>query len=130
MSEEKRVWTYGAIAAIVPVIYFAIVLPQTATTPVDEIGYAWPLIVAIIAGIVLNMIAAPQTQKTDERDRQINRFGGHIAFLVMSGLTVVPLTLAMLRVDPFWIANALYLAFILSAIAFSAAKIVAYRRGL
>lgn len=130
MSEEKRVWVYGVVAATVAVVYFAIVLPQTATTPVSEIDYGWLLLGAIIAGIVLNMIAAPQARKADERDKQITRLGGHVAFDVMSGLAVVPLAMAVARVDPFWIANALYLAFILSAITFSAVKIVAYRRGL
>ncbi|MFC0678546.1 hypothetical protein ACFFGH_11920 [Lysobacter korlensis] len=130
MSEEKRVWVYGVVAAFVPIVYFAIVLPQTVLIPVREIDYVWPLLAAIAAGIVLNAIAAPQTGKTDERDKQINRLGGHVAFIVMSAFTVVPLALAMARVDQFWIAHALYLAFILSAIVFSAVKIVAYRRGL
>ncbi len=40
------------------------------------------------------------------------------------------LALAMLRAEPFWIANAIYLGFFLSAILGSIAKIVAYRRGL
>ena len=35
----------------------------------------------------------------------------------------------MLRVDQFWIANTLYMAFILSAITESVVRIVAYRRG-
>jgi hypothetical protein len=129
VQEEKRVIVYGAVAAVVPIVYLAMVLPQVATTPVDEIEYGWLLLGAIIAGIVLNAIAAPQTERTDERDKQVNRLGGHIAFIVMSGLTVVPLVLAVLRIDPFWIANALYLAFILSAITFSSVKVIAYRRG-
>jgi hypothetical protein len=35
----------------------------------------------------------------------------------------------MLRYDPFWIANALYLSFVVGALVSSAAKLVAYRRG-
>ena len=38
--------------------------------------------------------------------------------------------LAMLEVAYFWIANAVYLAFFLSAVLGSVARIVAYRRGL
>ena len=33
------------------------------------------------------------------------------------------------KVDQFWIANALYLAFVLAAIASAVVKIIAYRRG-
>ena len=39
------------------------------------------------------------------------------------------LVLAMRELDPFWIANAAYLAFVLSAAVGSAAKIAAYRGG-
>jgi hypothetical protein len=42
---------------------------------------------------------------------------------------VAALVLAMAEADHFWIANAVYLAFVLSALLGSAAKIVAYRRG-
>ena len=41
----------------------------------------------------------------------------------------VPLILTLAEVDHFWIANTIYLAFILSATAGSIVKIVAYRRG-
>jgi hypothetical protein len=37
--------------------------------------------------------------------------------------------MALAELDHFWIANAIYLAFVLSTIVASAAKIVAYRKG-
>ena len=40
------------------------------------------------------------------------------------------LILAMLRVDQFWIANALYLSFVLSALLGSIAQVAFYRFGL
>ncbi|MFD0568152.1 hypothetical protein ACFQ0T_01255 [Kitasatospora gansuensis] len=43
--------------------------------------------------------------------------------------SIVGLILAMTEQDRFWIANAIYLAFVLSAILGSAAKIAAYRVG-
>jgi hypothetical protein len=42
---------------------------------------------------------------------------------------VAALLMAMAEWDHFWIANVIYLAFVLSAILGSVAKIVAYRRG-
>jgi hypothetical protein len=75
-------------------------------------------------------IAWPKDRgKTDERDRGIHRFGEYIgqSFVVIGG--VVALGLSMAEVDHFWIANAIYLGFVLSALLGSAAKLVAYRRG-
>jgi hypothetical protein len=43
---------------------------------------------------------------------------------------VAPLVMAMAEVPHFWIANAIYLAFALTAFLYAALKIVAYRRGL
>jgi hypothetical protein len=40
------------------------------------------------------------------------------------------LVMAMAKVDYFWIANVIYLGFVLWAVAGSALKLVAYRRGL
>jgi hypothetical protein len=40
------------------------------------------------------------------------------------------LVMAMAKVDYFWIANVIYLGFTLWAVAGSALKLVAYRRGL
>lgn len=128
--EEKRAWAYGAVAFVVPVVYFAIVLTRAAATDVADIDYLWLLLAAIAAGIVLNAFAAPARGKADERDAQIYQRGGFVAFIVMSALTVIPLALALAEVPHFWIANSLYLAYVLSAITLSAVRIVAYRRGL
>ena len=67
--------------------------------------------------------------RTDQRDKEIYRFGEYVGrwFVVIGA--VAALVLAMAEVDHFWIANALYLAFVLSALLSSAAKLVTYRRG-
>jgi cell division protein FtsW (lipid II flippase) len=67
--------------------------------------------------------------KMDQRDREINRFGEYIgqSFVVIGG--VAALILSMAEFDHFWIANAVYLAFVLSALLGSTAKVIAYRRG-
>jgi hypothetical protein len=43
---------------------------------------------------------------------------------------LAPFVLALTESDYFWIANAMYLAFVLSAFTSSVVKVVAYRRGL
>ena len=139
--EEKHWWTYAAIALGVAAIYFAIVLPQVAGTPVDEIEFQLPLLTAAGAGVVLGIIAnivlhiasdiaSPKgAARKDQRDRDIHRLGEYVGGIVLAVAMVVPFGLAMLEVDHFWIANAMYLAFVLSALAGSAVKLVIYRRG-
>jgi hypothetical protein len=73
---------------------------------------------------------AKALDRSDERDVAIGRLGGQAGFTVLGVTVLVPLGLAMAEREPFWIANAIYAALVLSSLAFSAAKLVAYRRGL
>ena len=87
-------------------------------------------IVASIVGTIVVSIVWRDGGKKDQRDREIDRIGEYTgqSFLVIGGLA--GLILAMLEVDWFWIANALYLGFVLSALLGSVTKIGLYRRGL
>ena len=136
-SEEKRTWIYAVVGFVVPIAYLATVLSKVPGTDVARIAYVGPMLTAIGvgigAGIVLSIVAAVASPRdagrTDERDREINRRGEYVAFYVMSMAAIVPLVLAMAKVEHFWIAHALYLAFVLAALASAMVKIVAYRRG-
>jgi hypothetical protein len=136
-SEEKRSWIYAVVGVLVPLVYFAIVLSKVPGTDVATIDYRWLMLTAIGVGIgvsiVLSIVAAiispTEAGKTDVRDKEINQRGEYVAFYVMSVAAIVPLGLAMAEIEQFWIANALYLAFVLAALASSIVKIVAYRRG-
>ena len=65
--------------------------------------------------VAIGLARRTRDQK-DQRDREINRFGEYVgqSFVVIGG--VAALVLAMAEADHFWIANALYLAFVLSAV--------------
>ncbi|HSK90574.1 MAG TPA: hypothetical protein VK875_04605 [Euzebyales bacterium] len=136
-SEEKRSWIYAVVGVGVSAVYFVTVLSKAQGADVATIAYVRPMLTAIGAAIVLSIVASiaaaiaspKEADRTDERDRQIHRFGEYVGFYVMSVAAIVPLALAMAEVAHFWIANALYLAFVLAALASSIAKIVAYRRG-
>ena len=136
-SEEKNSWIYAVVGSVVPLIYFAIVLSEVPGTDVATIDYMWPMLTAIGvgigAGIVLNIVAAVaspgEAGKTDVRDKEINQRGEYVGFYVMSIAAIVPLGLAIAEIEQFWIANTLYLAFVLAALASAIVKIVAYRRG-
>ena len=135
--EEKGTWTYVVIAVALAATYFAIVLGQLPRTAAGDIPFHVPLLATIGATIVLTIaahivvaIAAPDDAgKRDQRDKDINRYGEYVGGLVLGVAAVVPLILALTEVDHFWIANTIYLAFILSTTAASIVKIVAYRRG-
>lgn len=133
--EEKRAWIMLVVAVCGYGVYLGLVL--TRSGPLAEVDYAgtllWTVGGGIVAGIVLHILAAAFTSRadnrTDQRDREIGRFGDQVgqAFVVLGG--VGALLLALVEAAHFWIANALYLGFVLSAVLGSAAKVVAYRRG-
>ena len=135
--EEKRAWimvvvTVGAYAA-----YLTLVLGRAGHAPLAEVPYAstmlWTIGAAIAATVVLQTVAATASpegaNKKDQRDREIGRFGEYVghSFVVIGA--VAALVMSMAELNHFWIANAIYLAFVLSAILGSVAKIVAYRWG-
>ncbi|GAB2514239.1 hypothetical protein GCM10026982_45850 [Nocardiopsis aegyptia] len=135
--EERRIWIYLAVAVLVPSAYLAVVLARAAGTDVADLAYQRPLLtavgVSVVATIVLNMVSAALWPKgayqKDPRDKEIDRRGEYVGFIAMSAFTVVPFSLALLEWPHFWIANTLYLAYVTAAIASSAVKLVAYRRG-
>ena len=135
--EEKITWVYAVTAVLGAAAYLFVVGSPVPTTPVADIDYVLPLIAAIVGSVVLSIVAiivisisAPsEADKRDERDRLVNTRGDQIGFYVMSILALVPLVLAFARAEHFWIANSLYMAFVLTAVVSSVVKIVAYRRG-
>ena len=135
---EKHWWIYAVIAVIVPGIYFASLIGKVSTTSVAEIEYQWPLLtavgaavgLAIVASIVLGVAIRGKDVKKDARDADINRLGEYVGGIVLAVGMVVPFALAMTEADHFWIANSMYLAWVLSALAGTTVKLVAYRRGL
>jgi drug/metabolite transporter (DMT)-like permease len=135
---EKHWWIYAVIMVIVPGIYFVNLLEQISSTAVTEIEYQRPLlfavgaaiVLAIVASIVLEIISPIKAAKRDVRDADISRLGEYVGGIVFAVGMVLPFALAMTEADHFWIANSMYLAGVLSALAGTAVKLVAYRRGL
>lgn len=135
--EERRSWTYLAVAVVAYGAYVATILGKAASAPLADVDYVpamlWTIGIAIVVGIVLNIaqgIFTPRREQTkDARDREIELLGEHVgqAFLVIGG--VAALLLAIIEVDYFYIANVVYLCFVLSAVVGSVAKAIVYRRG-
>ncbi|MCX4775867.1 hypothetical protein [Streptomyces sp. NBC_01264] len=136
--EEKRAWIMGVVAVIGYAVYLALVLGGSGDgVPLAEVPYVTPLLWtvggAIAATILLNIavaVAKPgEADVKDQRDREIGRLGEHAgqSFLVIGAVTA--LILSMAGADRFWISNALYLGFVLSAVLGSVVKLAAYRWG-
>ena len=135
--EEKGAWIMAVVSPTAYLAYLAVILGRADGTPLAEVSYVstmlWSIGAAIVASILLVIlvaIASPKdADKKDQRDREINRFGEYIgqSFVVIGG--VAALIMSMAELDHFWIANVIYLTFVLSAILGSVTKIVAYRRG-
>jgi predicted membrane protein len=135
---EKNLWIYAVLVAAVSGVYFAIVLGQLRNTAVSDVAYQRPLLTAIgvvivltIAGTIVVAILSPkEADKTDERDKNIDRLGESVGYMVAGFLMLVPLGLAMTDSATFWIANTIYAGFVASTLVSTAVKVVAYRRGM
>jgi hypothetical protein len=134
--EEKGTWLYLVIAIALPIVYFATIVGQVTTVPVAEIAYQDRLLAAIAATIVLAIvgmiaiaIVSPDQDKSDQRDKDIDRRGEYVGGTVLAVAMIVPFGLAMGDIASFWIANTMYLAFVVAAICGTTVKLVLYHRG-
>ncbi|MFH8251376.1 hypothetical protein ACH3VR_13470 [Microbacterium sp. B2969] len=138
---ERITWSQLIASTIGLVVYLVIVLPQLSHTAVGDIDWVWPMVWTILGAIVLSIVLSiawgivagmldPELEhRSDQRDREIEHFGDRIgqAFLVIGALA--GLVLAMVEAEWFWIGNALFLGFYLSASLGGVARLIAYRRG-
>ncbi len=137
--DEKNSWAFLFISIAAYAVYLvALFSGAVAGTPLPESDYA-PLLLAsigaaIVAGILANIVISVTAPKSagrrDQRDKEIQRLGDRVgySFVTIGGVTA--LLLALVDADPFWIANVIYLGFVLSALLGSLTKIVVYRRGV
>ena len=136
---QQRAWVMMVCSALAYAVYVVLVVTRIDGGPIADTPYIAPLLwtvagsvaATVLAEIVIAAASGRQSRtaiRTDERDREIDRFGEHVgqAFIVIGAIAA--LILAMLEWGYFWIANVIYLAFVLSAVLGSAARLAAYRR--
>jgi drug/metabolite transporter (DMT)-like permease len=144
--EERGQWAYLVAIVVGYGAYLVITLGRLGQTAPADIDYVptmlWSIgigiVLAIVGRIVIEIIGhiaaeiAGQDagQDADIRDRDIGRFGEYFAGTVLGVGMIVPFVLTLKEFDHFWIANAMYLVFALSAAIGAVVKLVAYRRGL
>ena len=136
--EEKGNWVFLVVNVVTYVAYLSVILGRAQDVPLTDVPYVstmlWTIGIAIALSIVGNIVVAiskpSEADKSDVRDKDINRFGEYVSGVVLAVGMLAPFGLALAESDYFWIANAMYLAFVLSAFTSSVVKVVAYRRGL
>lgn len=136
-AEEKRAWSMLVLAIGSYAIYLWFVLERPAGVALAHAPYAGALLAAVGLSIVVSIAAhtgiaafsPKEANVRDQRDREIHRFGEYVgqSFVVIGAVS--GLLLAMAEARPFWIANAIYLAFVLSAVLSSVVKVISYRFG-
>jgi hypothetical protein len=126
------------VSLVTYLAYLGIILGRAEDIPFAEVPYVstmlWTIGIAIVLSIAGNIAIAiskpSEADKSDVRDKDINRFGEYVGGIVLAVGMLVPFGLALAESESFWIANAMYLAFVLSAFTSSVVKVVAHRRGL
>ncbi|MET9466455.1 hypothetical protein ABZY44_16940 [Streptomyces sp. NPDC006544] len=135
--QEKRAWIMAVVSVAGYAVYLALVLGRAGDAPTAQVAYVAPLLWtvggAIAASILLNVAVAAavpaEAGVRDQRDKEIGRLGDLAgqSFLVIGA--VAALILSMAGADRFWISNAIYLGFVLSAVLGSVVKLAVYRWG-
>ena len=136
--EEKGTWAYVVAGLAVYVGYVAWLLRTADGDPLASVAYERPLVVAIVVSVVvtvvgrvlLEIVRPSESPRPDVRDKEVSRFGDYVGGQVLSVLGAGVLALAIADADTFWIAQALYAAYVVQMVVSSVVKIVAYRRGL
>ncbi|MGR0221884.1 hypothetical protein [Agromyces sp. ZXT2-6] len=137
--EEKGTWSFLVVAVVAYGVYLRLVLPELlGGTPVERVDYAIPMlwtiggavVAGILARIAIAVVNPGEAHTADVRDKQIDRAGEQVGNSLVVIAAIGALVLAMLEVHWFWIANAIYLGFVLSAVLGSMAKLAMYRRGV
>jgi hypothetical protein len=136
--EEKGSLVYLFVVIGTYAGYVGVVVSRAGDGPLADVAYRSPMLwsmgisigLAIVGRILVEILRPSDTHKRDARDKDINRFGEYVGGSVLAIGMLAPFTLTLLEADHFWIGNAIYAVFALSAVVGTTAKLVAYRRGL
>jgi hypothetical protein len=136
--EEKGILVYLVTSAGAYGVYLAIILGRVGNAPITAVPYVAPLLwttgasiaASIVGRTLIETVKPSDSHRSDARDKEIYRFGEYASrWFVIAGAAAA-LGMAMARWDHFWVANVIYLGFVLSAVGESVVKLIAYRRGL
>ena len=136
--QEKSTWVMLTTMTVVYGWYFVSMASRLGNESAGEIDYQASMLVTVLAVVGLAValfivlaIANPEaSDMSDERDREINRFGEYVGGYVLAVGALAGLGLAMAEVEHFWVANALLAGLVVSEITSGVTKVILYRRGV
>jgi hypothetical protein len=132
--EERRAWIRLVVAVAAYGAYVAVVTAGTDGGPLTGAPYGaallWSVGGAVVASILAETVLGGRDRAIDVRDREIGRAGERTgtSFVVIGA--VAGMLMAVAGWDRFWIANVIYLCFVLSAVLGGVTRVVLYRRGM
>jgi hypothetical protein len=132
--EEKSAWIMVFLAVTLYAAYVVVVLGRADDgTALVDVDYIRPVLTtigaSIVGSIVLHMFIGGTDRRTDQRDKEISRRGDVVGTGAMVAGALGAMVMAMAEWDHFWIANLLYLSFVVTAILTNVTRIVTYRAG-
>lgn len=124
---ERRAWVRLVVAVLGYTAYLILFLAGLSWTGALLATVTGAIVVSIVVDLAAN---ATGSRLSDDRDREIGRLGDHVghSFVVIGA--VAAMLMAMADWDRFWIANVIYLGFVLSAILGGVTKVIVYRRSM
>ena len=130
--DQKNSWVYlvTAVAGYTTYLILLAVLGPASYAPLLLWTVGGAIAVNILASIVISTTNPREARRRDARDREVKAFGDRVgqAFVIIGA--VVALVLALFEAPWFWIANAIYAGFVLSAVVGSLATLIGYRKGV
>lgn len=135
--QEKSAWILLLVSLVSYGWYVSTVLSALGGAPLETAAYQAPMLwsiggalVAVIGlHILVGVIGAGGFGKMDQRDRDIYRLSEYAGQGLVALGAVAGMAMALAAWPPFWIANVIYLGFMLAAIVSTITRIVLYRRG-
>lgn len=136
--EEKRAWIMLVVSVAGYAGYVAVILGRADGRALADVPYAGTLlwtvggaiVAAILAEIAMGVVNPRASRQKDVRDREIGFLGDRVGQSFVAIGAVAAMLMAMAGWDRFWIANVIYLCFVLSAVLGSIARVAAYRGSL
>lgn len=136
--EEKGTWAYLVTSVAVWIGYVVVLLRRADGGSPADVPYVAPLLWAVGISVLANVLGRvafeivrpSESHRADVRDRDVARYGDYVGGLVLSVLVAGVLALALVEAPHFWIANAIYAAFVVQVVVSSVVRLVAYRRGV
>ena len=137
---EKNTWLFGGIVVVGYATYLVLLFTQAAGRPLEQTEYIVPMlgtiggaiVAGILGGIVLSIVTRADRDnqgKPDVRDKEIEHAGERVGNSIVVIGALGALVLAWLEVGHFWIANEIYLAFVISGLLGTMTRLGLYRRG-